>query len=242
MNRRKSLGGGARGFIPLKGKNVGVESPTKSKIAFTLAEVLITLGIIGIVAAMTLPTLINKSEQAILAKQFKKSYANLQNAINLAQSENGDVYRCYAFEKVTYNLDECQEFWQAVLSKMKVVKKCSGLDFDCHPRYKTKEEVLAQRGEINNNCSFNIATDSVNYYILADGSQLGVYNNITDQNHHIIYFTIDVNGKKGPNKWGYDIFYLNLLRESLKKSTVALSSICQIKEEGGHYFSEMILK
>lgn len=42
------------------------------KKAFTLAEVLVTLGIIGVVAALTMPTLINNSKQQILNNQFKK--------------------------------------------------------------------------------------------------------------------------------------------------------------------------
>ena len=41
-------------------------------IAFTIAEVLITLGIVGIIAAMTLPALINKTNEYILKQQFKK--------------------------------------------------------------------------------------------------------------------------------------------------------------------------
>ena len=42
--------------------------------AFTLAEVLVTLGIIGVVAAMTMPTLINNQRKAVLSSQFKKQY------------------------------------------------------------------------------------------------------------------------------------------------------------------------
>ena len=52
------------------------------KKAFTLAEVLITLGIIGVVAAMTLPTLVNNTEKKELDAQLTKSYSVLQNAIN----------------------------------------------------------------------------------------------------------------------------------------------------------------
>ena len=47
------------------------------KAAFTLAEVLITLGIIGVVAAMTIPTLISKYQEKVLENHFKKSYAML---------------------------------------------------------------------------------------------------------------------------------------------------------------------
>ena len=46
--------------------------------AFTLAEVLITLGIIGIVAAMTLPILIGKYQKMQTATQLKKAYKRLQ--------------------------------------------------------------------------------------------------------------------------------------------------------------------
>ena len=212
------------------------------KPAFTLAEVLTTLGIIGIVAAMTLPSLINKAERVILAQQFKKSYANLKNAINLVQAEYGEPYECYALGYADYHTDQCLEFWPAVLSKMKVIAKCDGIDYDCHPQYKTKAEVLAQGGSVSNNsCSFNLKTRAINYYILYDGSYL-ILNDYSAAGHHKLYFAIDVNGKKGPNKWGYDVFYLNLRREDLKKNTITTSSVCQIKEKDGLYFSEIILK
>ena len=60
------------------------------KKAFTLAEVLITLGIIGIVAAMTLPALIQKnSEKEIIAK-LKKFNSTMDQAFMLAKNENGE--------------------------------------------------------------------------------------------------------------------------------------------------------
>ena len=46
--------------------------------AFTLAEVLITLGIIGVVAAMTMPALIANHRKTVLKTQFKKAYSELQ--------------------------------------------------------------------------------------------------------------------------------------------------------------------
>ena len=121
------------------------------KAAFTMAEVLITLGIIGIVAAMTLPTVINRAQRKILSQQFKKSYATVQNAINLAQSEWGAPYECYNTGFGGYHLDECEAFWDAFLKNVKVIQKCKLDDYDCHPKYKTKAEVLANGGEVINN-------------------------------------------------------------------------------------------
>lgn len=61
----------------------------QNKFAFTLAEVLITLGIIGVVAAMTIPTLIARVQNKELETAFKKNYSMLQNAYEKACYDNG---------------------------------------------------------------------------------------------------------------------------------------------------------
>ena len=57
------------------------------KSAFTLAEVLITLGIIGVVAAMSIPTLIANTNSAKFSSQFKKSIATLNQAALMSQAQ-----------------------------------------------------------------------------------------------------------------------------------------------------------
>lgn len=59
--------------------------------AFTLAEVLITLGVIGIVAAMTIPTLITNYQKKVTVNRLKKTYALITNAVRLSEYENGEV-------------------------------------------------------------------------------------------------------------------------------------------------------
>lgn len=59
------------------------------KKAFTLAEVLIVIGIIGVVSAMTIPGLINKYQKQALESQLKKSYSTLQQVIKLMMAEEG---------------------------------------------------------------------------------------------------------------------------------------------------------
>lgn len=61
------------------------------KKAFTLAEVLITLGIIGVVAAMTIPTLIAKYQERQIVSQLTKAYAVLSNAYTMVKAEYGDL-------------------------------------------------------------------------------------------------------------------------------------------------------
>ena len=58
-----------------------------TKTAFTLAEVLITLGIIGIVAAMTLPVVTTKVNNIKFKSGFKKSLSVLNQAVNLNKAK-----------------------------------------------------------------------------------------------------------------------------------------------------------
>ena len=61
------------------------------KKAFTLAEVLITLGIIGIVAAMTLPTLIQNYRKDVLSTRIAKFASIYQQAVRMAEAEHGEM-------------------------------------------------------------------------------------------------------------------------------------------------------
>ena len=70
---------------------------------FTLAEVLITLGIIGIVAALTLPSLLSNFRDKVMVSQAKKSYSNFQNVLNKMMADEG--YTDYAG---IFNTDETQ--------------------------------------------------------------------------------------------------------------------------------------
>ena len=63
-----------------------------SKGGFTLAEVLITLGIIGVVAAMTIPTLIANTNSSKFASQFKKSLSTLNQAALMATAQHDSDY------------------------------------------------------------------------------------------------------------------------------------------------------
>ena len=61
------------------------------KNGFTLAEVLITLVIIGVIAALTIPNLMQKYQEQTTVKKVQKFYSTLSNAYSLAVKENGSV-------------------------------------------------------------------------------------------------------------------------------------------------------
>jgi len=63
----------------------------KFKNAFTLAELLITLGIIGVVAAITIPNMITNYQKKATVNRLKHAYSTLYQAIRLSENENGDT-------------------------------------------------------------------------------------------------------------------------------------------------------
>ena len=60
-------------------------------IAFTLAEVLITLGIIGVVAAMTLPAVVGKYRRLVAETKLKKFYSVINQSLARSLAEKGDI-------------------------------------------------------------------------------------------------------------------------------------------------------
>ena len=86
--------------IPVREREEGVSerkaSFTPTGEGFTLAEVLITLGIIGVVAALTLPTLIQNHANKVVETRLAKFYSAINQAITLAEVDYGDREYWYA--------------------------------------------------------------------------------------------------------------------------------------------------
>ena len=86
------------------------------KVAFTLAEVLITLGIIGIVSAMTIPTLVKNYQEKILVNKAKQADAQIKNAVKMYMAKN----ECY--DKITCLFDTNKTSHQVVQELATVFK------------------------------------------------------------------------------------------------------------------------
>jgi prepilin-type N-terminal cleavage/methylation domain-containing protein len=80
----------------MKGKKIMM-----NKKGFTLAEVLITLGIIGVVAAMTIPTLMNQTGQAEFKTGFKKVISTLSQAVTMSVALNSTDFSTLASTPTT---------------------------------------------------------------------------------------------------------------------------------------------
>ncbi len=169
----------------------------KNKNGFTLAEVLITLGIIGVVAAMTMPSLISNYRHKVLETQFKKAYSVLSQAVIPVQSE---FLSCPAS-----NAEDIKKLLFSQFNNLGIQAN-SNLDYDNFKTY-TKQISTAK---IHPNCFANI--DQVAEFrdeniIAADGLALAFCLN----NSYGNMVSIDTNGiDKGPNAYGHDLFFFHL--------------------------------
>ena len=181
------------------------------KKGFTLAEVLITLGIIGIVAALTIPTLIQNYQKRETLVKFKKSYSLINQALKMAQVENGDMNTWT--EPSTLGVDK----WGATYIEpyLRIAKKCTRYD-ECG--YKTQRPFTSVDGSYD---TFLVTDQSRVTYELNDGSVIIIKAYDETGNPEQPYgFTrnviIDLNGSAEPNVLGKDVFSFNRTEKGLE--------------------------
>lgn len=184
------------------GGNLGLFSQ-----GFTLAEVLITLGIIGVVAALTLPAVINNTERKERQEALKKAYSTLQQALLMYQKDLGEVPT-----KSTFNT-EAGSLKKALLPYFKGAIDCGkGTESTaCIYFYDDSENKNNIYKNYNNTADIQIAYFDDGQYVLSDGMMYFFENNIVTNSVGNVFVSVDVNGfKKRPNKWGRDLFTFEL--------------------------------
>jgi len=90
------------------------------KKAFTLAEVLITLVIIGVIAAITVPTVVADSNQKTFEARARKVYSTLTNAMTIAKSRGAD----FEFEVANDSNQNMKDWYDKYLKALITMKTC----------------------------------------------------------------------------------------------------------------------
>lgn len=179
-------------------------SDVNKKSAFTLAEVLITLGIIGVVAAITIPALLNNTQETELKTAWKKEYSVISQAVMSIISDNGG-----SLKGVCTDSGSC--ILTLLSTKLSVLKLCpSGTaKGNC---WHNDNVVKALGGITDWLTTYNIAQTGM---ILKDGAIITTWwADGANCNHDAAYKTncgaliIDVNGFKPPNVQGKDVFWI----------------------------------
>ena len=242
MYRRKYRGGAT----PLSQRSLWSEpirywsnlanSCLKNRKGFTLAEVLITLGIIGIIAAITIPTLISKYQERATVNKLTETYSILSQAVKLATIEYGNIDSWCDFGGAdTY--DTCSvKVANNIFKYVKKNKECYGT------AYYYKDACFAAKYTNRFTDSFWVPqTHSYPTFMLINGvavayksgngdgytslwckTNVNVNNSSAMQNYSwwsymgsCGAFYVDINGAAGPNQDGRDYFIFRLYNDGI---------------------------
>lgn len=185
----------------------------KTKSGFTLAEILITLSIIGVVAAMTLPTVLNNAGDRVNINKLKREYSLFQQAFqqiaaendvefkngisHCAGTSNGHACLKNVFKAKLKTTADCDMNYGANLSKCFVAQADAKLlngNPSSGPGYFNSNHTSGLILDDGSSAAFWLDTSNCDASISKNGVRCG-------------FIVIDVNGpRQNPNTWGKDLF------------------------------------
>ncbi|MDD3149464.1 MAG: prepilin-type N-terminal cleavage/methylation domain-containing protein [Candidatus Gastranaerophilales bacterium] len=192
---------------------------SNKKQGFTLAETLIVIAIIGIIASIAIPTLFGTTSDAELKAAWKKSYSDLSQATMMIIADNGGTL-AGAFSG---DLAGSEDLKNAYASKLNIIKDCSGTSTYGGTGTGGSAEGCWHSGANSWYFLNGISIGNVSYpcLILNNGSLMRFYIEKSDCSSSVGNYTrcgwmsIDINGFKKPNTIGKDIFTLSLTSNAL---------------------------
>lgn len=175
------------------------------KSGFTLSEIMLTMALIGALATMTLSTVGASIQQRARLSEFRTAYSKMDAALRSITVEESKIYSCYYKPSdseitdfglniqgtITETSSECKALMSTFAKAMGATRFCESkpIEEGCIPdNYPKGTEGFE-------------SYDTGTAYVL-DNSML-IFD---DGGKYLRQFAIDVNGRKGPNKWGQDIF------------------------------------
>lgn len=209
--------------------------------AFTLAEVLITLGIIGVVSAMTIPTLITKIQKKQLESQIKVAYAEIQQAMKGAEADGMILDGVLSSDE---SGEATEQWFKTYLApNIKTETYCINKAGCWHKKGTIKD--------LKGNASPWDYNAGLGTYIITFKTAKGHYYNIDGMSQYrlntlfgidansiglVVYF--DANGDKRPNKIGIDIHCLVMTDKGLVPAgrDRSVSAVTQNCESGDGYW------
>ena len=210
----------------------------QKKSAFTLAEVLITLGIIGVVAAMTLPALKQKLEDQRNLSTLKKTYSILQQATNLAIAEHEGPEYWGMVDNSVESVTNVYNYYRPYFNMMRECPNKPG----CWG-YPTKYLNGTVYWNEHNTSWYQYAftlVDGVNVLIdiyPADQIQSNFGINV---NYDCAVFFIDINADKLPNQIGRDMFAFVVTERGLQPAGLNNYDNCNLNDTGFQCVSRII--
>lgn len=202
------------------------------KRAFTLAEVLLVLGIIGTVAALTLPVLINDTNNKVTVVKLKKAYSTLSQATAMVQNSVNNLAKGNDLASVT-------KFYELYKPYLRLAKDCgcgvsqAGCWSDNTKALNGNDYTYSHKGWIGDySCSVTLADGTNITFDAWQSENLGIEADDT----WAFFMFVDVNGNKKPNTLGKDVFNFAVSRNGLVPAGMQSDSIhCSVTDKNNAY-------
>lgn len=184
------------------------KNKNKNKLtAFTLAETIITMAILGVIAALTIPGLTMSMQKSEHVSGMKKAYSTLSQAISKMNFEN-DIANYTKF----WLTDD--EFWKTFLKQLRTMDVCANGQQGCF----TDEPIKTLNGTnlgTYNGKNYTVRTvDGYSYQYTPGNVQASTYGiEEKDAQKALGLFLVDVNGNRRPNTLGRDMYYFIYVEE-----------------------------
>lgn len=177
---------------------------------FSLAEIVVTLLIIGVIATMTMPSLMENVNRKEYATRLKTAYSALSQAVSKMEIDNGPV------GKNQYWTD-AKQFWPLFTEQFNTFKICDPGEKGCFTEsiikgLDGKDWSLYDGGGYTMRTTDGIA---YNFYANEGTTECTVASkgvSADDEKNAFGRFLIDVNGEKGPNKFGEDVYFFCIIK------------------------------
>ena len=185
------------------------------KKGFTLAEVLITLGIIGVVAAMTIPTLISNYQKKVTINRLKLSYSTLMQVFKMAEVEHGPIStwgmtRNAGLGTTTQAIkDFIVTYMLPYMSGYSYNEKKTMADFGY------KEGIKYPDGSICKNAETSLTPIRLRNGMFIITSLTSFRDSDNVSHYFSLTFYVDINGPAGENVVGKDVFVLQQLFDNV---------------------------
>ncbi len=199
------------------------------KFGFTLAEVLITLGIIGIVATITISTLVQNYQKKVIVERLRLTHAILSQAINMSINDNGATDNWTLKNDLSTVQGHIEYGDKYIAPYLNIVKKAGGSAgwWTCTPNKKFPGLYCVSSTSQKTNYSGWVPY----IYYLSNGSSFSV----GGWNQKVI--TIDVNGIEKPNRAGYDVFTFAISNNKLSSPKWTPTDTWSCNENSTHSYN-----
>ena len=186
--------------------NLQKADSTPSKAAFTLAEVLITLGIIGVVAAMTLPVIVGEYQKQVTVVHLKKFYTTINQALRRSEVDNGE----YKYWQIGDDIGASayfDKYWKPYLRGVTICKTYLECNYTSNQPFSDINGTKAGAVLISetSRTTIKLPDGTVVINFTSMGGTADEEGNLVDD-HISSALYVDINGGKGPNRFGKDVF------------------------------------